>query len=279
MSLFNKKKPKNRYSERRSVSFSREVRPARKARLKPGSLLGLFSAATVATICLVLFVAVAAGLIFVYRWSTTSSYFALKEIDVTGINNLSYTEVLNQADIQTGMNSLALSLDTLEAKLLQIPWVAGVSVKRSLPDGITITIKEREPYYWTLKDGHMYYADRGGNVIAQVNSDKFLALPILEVAPDSAGALKTLDSAIAQVQQVINILPEELHNPALYRISQARGMEVHFEGSQLKLLFGLEDMKGNIERMTLVLNDLKKRGELASAKEIRAHNGKVWVVI
>ena len=91
MSLFNKKKPKNRYSERRSVSFSREVRPARKARLKPGSLLSLFSAATVATICLVLFVAVAAGLIFVYRWSTTSSYFALKEIDVTGINNLSYT--------------------------------------------------------------------------------------------------------------------------------------------------------------------------------------------
>lgn len=146
MSLFNKKKPKNKYSERRAVSFSREVRPARKVKFKPGALLGLFSAATIATICLVLFVTVAAGLIFVYRWSTTSSYFALKEIDVTGINNLSYTEVMNQADIKNGMNSLALSLDVLEAKLLQNPWVAGVSVKRSLPDGITITIKEREPY-------------------------------------------------------------------------------------------------------------------------------------
>lgn len=279
MSLFNKKKPKNKYSERRAVSFSREVRPARKVKFKPGALLGLFSAATIATICLVLFVTVAAGLIFVYRWSTTSSYFALKEIDVTGINNLSYTEVMNQADIKNGMNSLALSLDVLEAKLLQNPWVAGVSVKRSLPDGITITIKEREPYYWTLKDGRMHYADQNGNTIAQVNSDKFLALPILEVGPDSAETAKTLDSAIAQIQHVINILPEELHNPALYRISQARGVEVHFEGSQLKLLFGLEDMEGNIERMMLVLNDLKKRGELASAKEIRAHNGKVWVVI
>ena len=279
MSLFNKKKPKNKYSERRAVSFSREVRPARKVKFKPGALLGLFSAATIATICLVLFVTVAAGLIFVYRWSTTSSYFALKEIDVTGINNLSYTEVMNQADIKNGMNSLALSLDVLEAKLLQNPWVAGVSVKRSLPDGITITIKEREPYYWTLKDGRMHYADQNGNTIAQVNSDKFLALPILEVTPDSAETAKTLDSAIAQIQHVINILPEELHNPALYRISQARGVEVHFEGSQLKLLFGLEDMEGNIERMMLVLNDLKKRGELASAKEIRAHNGKVWVVI
>lgn len=286
MSLFSRKKPKNRYSERKTVSISWELRPARtirpvngKSRFSFGSLLGWFSAATVVSICAVVFIAVAVGLIFVYRWSTTSNYFALQEIDVAGLNNLSYTEVLEQAELQSGMNSLALSLDEVETKLIQNPWIKEVSVKRSLPDGLTISIKEREPSYWTLKEGHMHYADQSGKVIAQVNSNKFLALPILEIAPDSIFATKALEYTVNKVHQVLMTLPEEFHNPALYKLSQARGMEIHFENKSLRLLFGFEDIDGNIKRMTLVLNDLKKRGELGYAKEIRAHNGKVWVVI
>lgn len=285
MSLFSKKKQKNRYSESLSVSQSRKLKTVnkqkevRKAKLNKGSLLGFISAATVVTVCVMFFVTVAVSLIFLYRWSTSSDYFALQEIDVHGLNNLSYIEVLNQAEIQNGMNSLALSLDALEARVSQHPWVKSASVKRALPDGIVIKIKEKEPSYWTLKDGHMHYTDRNGNIIAAVDSNKFLALPILEIAPDSKHITKYLESNISKISQVLALLPKDFRNPALYRMTQAKGVEVHFEGKPLRLLFGFEDIDGNIKRMNLVINDLKNRGELTGAKEIRAHNNKVWVMM
>ena len=285
--FFGKKKGRNRYSERKSVSLTAQpIRTVNRgnARNAAGSgrgvqsLLGFFSAATLVTVCVVLFLVVAVGLIFVYRWSTSSDYFALRDIDVHGLNNLSYTEVLNQAEVQTGLNSLALSLDNVENRLLKNPWVAEVSVKRSLPDGLVIKIKEREPSYWTLKDGHMHYADKNGLLIAEVNSSKFLALPILEVAPDSVNIAKNLESTIPKLTDALAALPADYPTPALYRLTQARGMEVHFENKPLRLLFGFENIEENIRHMGLVLGDLKNRGELAAAREIRAHNGKVWVV-
>lgn len=279
MNLFSKNKPRNRYSDSKIISARPKPKLTRKRRINSDSLLGFVSAATAVTVCVVFFVTVAVGLIFMYRWSTSSEYFGLQEIDVHGINNLSYTEVLNQAEIQTGMNNLALSLDVLEAKLLQNPWVTKVSVKRSLPDGLIINIKEREPLYWILKDGRMYYADSKGKLIAKVVSNKFLALPILEIGSDSKNLTKNLDYNISQISHVLTILPNEFHNPALYRLTEAKGLEVYFENNSLRLLFGFEDVAGNIKRMNLVLADLEKRGELTVAKEIRAHNGKVWVVM
>ena len=291
--LFGKKKPKNRYSERKSISLSRENgagkrsnrsmrysrREWKRPRISLKSFMGFFSAATILTVCAAAFIAVAIGLIFVYRWATNSDYFALRNIEVRGINNLSYTEVLAQADVQTGQNSLDLSLDVIEAKLLSNPWVNEVSVKRELPDSLIITIMEHEPSYWTLNNGHMFYADRDGKLIAEVNSNKFLALPILEIDRNSGNLAGQLDITAEKMASMIASLPSEYQTPALYRLSRAAGIEVHFEGKNLSLLLGLENIDQNIKYMQLVLNDLKMRNELDRTKEVRAHDGKVWVVV
>ena len=286
--LLGKKKLKNRYSERRSISLGREKksadRPSRRAsapRARPGikSLLGLFSAATMLAVCAAAFIAVAVGLIFVYRWATSSDYFALRNIEVHGINNLSYTEVLTAAEVHAGRNSLDLSLDAVEARLVCNPCVSRVSVKRALPDGLIITIQEHEPRYWTLSNGHMYYADSDARLITKVNSNKFLALPILEIDSGSEGLARELNVTTAKLAGVMESLPADYHPPALFKLSRASGMEVQFEGKNLSLLLGLENIDDNIRRMLVVLKDLKSRDELEQAREIRAHDGKVWVIV
>ena len=282
-----KKKAKNRYSERKSVSLTHEkgrtnrtlrrtVREGRRLGLK--SLSGFFCVATALTVCALGFILVAMGFIFTYRWATSSDYFALRNIEVNGINNLSYTEVLKQAEVQTGQNSLDLSLDVLEAKLLSSPWINAVSVKRALPDGLVIAIKEHEPRYWVLHNGRMYYADRNAALIAEVNSNKFLALPVLEIERNSEGLIRELQTSMDKLGGVIANLPPDYQAPALYRLSRAEGMEVQFEGKKLSLLLGLENIDENINHMVMVLNDLKARNELSNAREVRAHDGKVWVV-
>ena len=281
--LENRKKasPKNRnkYSAREEVARPRKAaKPKRSIKSSLGWITSAFSVASVVTVCAIVFVAVAISLIFVYRYFTTSEYFALKNIDVTGINNLTYSEVLAESEIETGVNSLAISIDDIEQRLIKNPWVEEISIKRALPDGLVINVKEREAKFWTLKNGVMHYTDRVGDIIGPLETDKFLALPLLEIADDSAHIAAEIEPTLHSLEVVLNALPEDFRRPALYKITQARGVEVFIEGKKLRLSLGLEDIDGNVKRVAMVLDDLIQRGELNQANEIRAHGNKVWVI-
>lgn len=275
----NASRSRNKYSERNNVSFSQSSkRPKKKTKFNLQSLFSVFSVATVLTTCALLFVCVAVSLIFVYRYATSSDYFAIQNIEVSGNNQLSYSEVITLSGISTGTNSLAMSLDDVEDNLTKCPWVEEVSVKRSLPDGLQINIKEREAKFWCLQNGIMHYTDGEGNIIVPIETNKFVSLPLLEMGNDSKHIASGLEVMLSSLENVRTNLPADYRTPSLYKISQAKGIEVHIDGKQLLLSFGLEDIEGNAKRASLVIKDLIRRGELAQAKEVRAHGNKVWVI-
>ncbi len=278
--LDNRKKsaPKNRNKYSGREEATRSTKPKARRKFSFSWITSIFSVASMVTVCAILFVAVAISLIFVYRYFTTSEYFALKNIDVSGTNNLTYTEVLAESGIESGINCLAISIDDIEGRLIKNPWVEEISVKRSLPDGLVIKIKEREAKFWTLQNGTMHYTDRVGDIIGPLETDKFLALPLLEIASDSAHVASEIEPTLHSLEAVINALPEDFRQPSLYKITQARGVEVYIEGKRLRLSLGLEDIEGNVKRVALVLDDLIQRGELNQVGEVRAHGNKVWVI-
>ncbi len=278
--LDNRKKsaPKNRNKYSGREEATRSTKPKARRKFSFSWITSIFSVASMVTVCAILFVAVAISLIFVYRYFTTSEYFALKNIDVSGTNNLTYTEVLAESGIESGINCLAISIDDIEGRLIKNPWVEEISVKRSLPDGLVIKIKEREAKFWTLQNGTMHYTDRVGDIIGPLETDKFLALPLLEIAGDSAHVASEIEPTLHSLEAVINALPEDFRQPSLYKITQARGVEVYIEGKRLRLSLGLEDIEGNVKRVALVLDDLIQRGELNQVGEVRAHGNKVWVI-
>jgi len=83
--------------------------------------------------------------VFVFDFLTQSGYFRAEEITVKGRNRLSEPEVLEQAQIGSGMNILSINLAKAGKLLMSHPWIADAEVRRELPSGIHIRITEHKP--------------------------------------------------------------------------------------------------------------------------------------
>ena len=211
-----------------------------------------------------------------HRLATTSEFFAIKRVEIRGTTHFSREEVLKAANLQSGVNSLTVNIADVEQGLRDNPWVLSVAVKRRLPDAFEIRIRERIPAFWMLKDGVLYYADNRGQIIAPVNVGNFLSLPTLEILPGGEELLPQMDE-LSRAFQAAH-LPVNMASVSLFRVSAAKGFEVFIENRNLVLCIAAEDWDANLRRLSLVLSDLARRGELKTAREVWAADGNVWVV-
>ena len=105
-----------------------------------------------------LFAGVGYGLVHMYRMATTSNYFVIKDVEISGNERLEYHDVIKEAGLEPGLNSLSVSIDEIELRLKKNPWIKKVSVTRKLPDRVKIEIEEYKPKFWILDNGNMYYS-------------------------------------------------------------------------------------------------------------------------
>lgn len=71
-------------------------------------------------------------------------------------------ESVNAVLRQFGGNILAMDLEKLQAQLLQVPEVAGASIRRILPDTVEIDFVLRRPFFQYYQDGGYRLLDAGG---------------------------------------------------------------------------------------------------------------------
>ena len=275
-----RKAASNSYS-RSAQKLKREVAPRRSERREPQSMEGGFGFVGLLrwffgiVLSSVLLFGLVTGLLYAYRYATTSDHFAIRTITVNGTSHFDRAAVLKAAGLSEGMNSLAVNIADVELALRKTPWVANVSVKRQLPDSFTIDITERLPAFWVLKDSNLLYADSKGNLIAPVESENFLSLPALELEQGGELLLDKLDSFVSALKNTS--LPLEVGTASWLRLSAARGFELFLEKHGLAISIGTEAWEENLRRLGLVLNDLAQRGEIKSAREVWAADGHVWV--
>lgn len=249
------------------VASSLELTPAamRKALIWVGGL-GLVLAA---------FFGLSAGLMQLYRYCTTSEYFLIEAIDIQGAQQLSTDDIIYLSGLQKGKNSLSIHIPDIEKRLLTNPWVEKVSIKRELPHRFVISITERIPQFWVLKEGSLYYLDKSGILIAPVESKNFQSLPTLDIGPGGEEALPYLSDFMSQISTVD--FPFALSQISWLRISAGKGFELYWENKHLSLSIGIEQWRQNLNRLALVIDDMEKRNEISQTREIRAADGQVWL--
>ena len=147
----------------------------------PGGVLTLAGRVMLGILALALLAGLGVGLFESYTWLTEHPFFALRTISVTGNVRLSEEEVLSLAEVQPGVNSLAVNIREVEEKLLQNPWIESVSVARQFPDTLALEVKEKSPTFWMQSGEKLYYVDAAGRAIAPVDTNRFTSLPLLAV--------------------------------------------------------------------------------------------------
>ena len=223
---------------------------------------------------LFIFFGAGVGLLYAYNFFTTSPYFAVKTIEIQGQNRLKSREVLETAGVDYGQNTLALSMNELESALSKSPWIAELSIRRVLPDGIEIKIREYEPKYWMKQGDQLVYADEYGSPIAPVSAGTFASYPLLEVEGGAEYLAARLPELVGSLERIS--FPVNVRGAGSIRITASRSLEIGLDNG-LRLVIGLEGWDDNIRNLVRVLEDLSRRGELKGIAEIKAHGQGVWV--
>ena len=245
--------------------FSKAVRLAR------GAGTGLLGLALLA----LFFAGVFKGSLWLYGEALTSPFFTTRHIDVSGNTRMTKAMVEELGGIREGENTFAVTISEVERSLLSTPWVEDVSVKRLLPDRFVIKVKERMPSFWVRREGRLYYANERGELIAPVEGDNFMALPMLTIEPGGEDAIPYLARLMKDMKS--GVLPVEAGAIATVDVSPGRGVEIYLEDREMRLSLAPDDWEGNLSRLGVTIGDLARRRELGKVQEVRAADGCVWV--
>jgi cell division protein FtsQ len=104
----------------------------------------------------------------------------IEEISISGMIQLREGEILGAAGISPKVSlpflDVALAREGLEA----LPLVQSASVRKLYPDGVIISLVEREPYALWQVDGEVYVISMDGEVIDIFRPDpRYVALPLV----------------------------------------------------------------------------------------------------
>ena len=97
-----------------------------------------------------------------YVYFLSSPYFALRQIEVQGVERLSSDLIVRATGLSAGANVLAIDEDGAREKLEALAWIRRADVSRELPDRVVITVVERHPAA-ILVEENSWLVDTEGN--------------------------------------------------------------------------------------------------------------------
>lgn len=160
-----KKKPKKNYFKNSGAKQRAKIRATVGNVLKIGFLLTVVALMSCA-------------FVFAYDLLTQSSFFSAATIQVSGVNRLSRQQIMDHADIHPGKNIFSINLALTRNRLKAHPWIEEAEVRREIPSGLTIHIKEFEPLA-IIDMNHRFLIDRSGTIFKEWDKGDPSDLPVV----------------------------------------------------------------------------------------------------
>ena len=147
-----------------------------------------------------------AGLLMagLYRYGEKSWRFRVNssdDIEITGTENVTRAQIMEVMGADIGRNIFFIPLAQQKAQLEQIPWVAGASVMRFVPNQLKVEIEERTPVAFARVGPRIFLIDAGGTLMELPRIHKYSFPVILGMNPGEplstrAPRMKTYDELV-----------------------------------------------------------------------------------
>ena len=160
----------------------------------------------------------------------------LQYIEIEGNRMLSWEDVVQSAQVETGMLMSELDADSVKKSLLRIPLIHSAEVESKFPSSLYIKLQEASPVVSVLEGGKgTVYSERGLSLPMSMMTA--IHLPILE--KESVGKVKQVASFLFAMRK---------ENKALYdRVSQIgwsekdKSFDVYFKDVGFRVMFPATD--------------------------------------
>ena len=156
----------------------------------------------------------------------------LQYIEIEGNRMLSWEDVVQSAQVETGMLMSELDADSVKKSLLQIPLIHSAEVESKFPSSLYIKLQEASPILSVLEDGKgTVYSERGLSLPMSMMTA--LHLPILE--NESIGKIKQVALFLSTIRKMNKNLYEKVSQIGWSEKDSA--FEVFFKDAGFRVMF------------------------------------------
>jgi cell division protein FtsQ len=233
-------------------------------------LAWFFGLLTLAGLCL--------GLVVGYHQLLTCSAFCIKDInniEIEGARRLSRDLLLQQSKLSPGTSLLAIRPGRVERALMAHPWIAKAEVSRKWPNGVHLSIVERDPVALVQFGEELVYMDRQGMIFKPLSPGDPHNFPVITgLTPDQfRHAAGDLPEVVAQAFQLMDVLkktppPLNLENISEIHVDLDRGFTLYANGVGVALDFGFKDYSEKLEKFAQLWPVLVQKGLLTKVGRI-----------
>jgi cell division septal protein FtsQ len=204
---------------------------------------------------------VSAALYTGYRAIGATTFFRLKNIEVSNAKRLNREEILALAGVEAGQDLARMNLKRMGEQLSRNPWVETVRIHRYFPDRLSITITEREPLA-IVNMGYIYYLDKKGTVFKVLNQGDKLDYPVVtgfseeELSNNPTGTGEALKTTC----ELLGILREKgafiLADVSEIHYDKGYGFTLFTSSGGLPIKVGAGDFTAKVDRFARIYREL-----------------------
>jgi cell division protein FtsQ len=172
------------------------------------------------------------------------------------------------AGITHETNLLAIDLKGMCHRLEQSPWIERAQIKRSFPDRLSISIRERKPVALINMDG-LYLVDEKGTIFKKAEGEEMLGedrmvLPILTGIrrEDAAGHTQAVAPLISQALTFMRSAEREgipRSSISEIHLDPVLGLTVFTTPNAVQIEMGFQPFETKCRRLCAIVEDLKNR--------------------
>jgi cell division protein FtsQ len=117
--------------------------------------------------------------------------FKLKTVHIEGASPMAKADIMTATALYLDQPTLGLDLVDLRARVEGVGWVKSATVKRLLPDTVSIVVEERPALAVWQHSGVLRVIDGEGRIIREADAARFPQLPLVvgQGADQAAGAI------------------------------------------------------------------------------------------
>lgn len=175
----------------------------------------------------------------------------LQYVEIEGNRMLSWEDVMQSAQVETGMLMSELNADSVVAALKQLPLIRSVKVQKKFPSSLYIQLQESVPVLSVLENGKATVYSEKGDVFP-LSMATAMRLPVLD--SESVDKVKLFADFLMTMRSRDNAMYERVSQ--LTWSEENRAIKVVFRDAGYAVLFPSKDWNAEV----FVLCDAVERG-------------------
>ena len=203
------------------------------------------------------------------QFLTSSSYFRLRNIVVTGVSDDLREELIKISRLKERESLFSIDPATIKRNIEGHPWIRSVSLKKEFPHTLHIKAENEEAVALVLLE-RMHLMDKGGVIFKEVERDDSVDFPVvtgLSTGDKKNGAyLKEVASLLDALYLVDT--PLSVKGLSEIHVEEDGALTVYFNRLPFKVFFGRDDFIRKIDSLTHIIKHVQVTHRLYQVRSI-----------